>query len=299
MAEIIKALPNSILLTLTIAIILILVGLAIGLFFLIKSVLCKGKLKVKIGNNEIGLNSSDESSNKQQSVKEQQNLDINTSSLNKVSFISVISNIINYSTDMSYEATAMRQSLYTDQVRNAKAKFNMVKTIIIGDYIKGLDNISVEFIDLVLESLIDNTIMMKLEKAFQADRFAEKTKDRVLEANKSFIESAFSDFKLNLIKFINNLNDNKDMLIINKKIITCVDNQKDLIKKSIIECFEYAYSEAVNYVKKLTDLSARYSAHINNALRSYITDIPDIVNNLPEIWNETMPPNSVVGRLNV
>lgn len=298
MAEIIEALPNSILLTFTIAIILIITGLAIGLFFLIKSVLSKGKLKVKIGNNEIGLNSSDENSNKQ-SVKEQQNLNISTSSLNKISFISVISNIINYSTDMSYEATTMRQNLYTDQVRNAKSKFNMVKTVIIGDYIKGLDNISVEFIDLVLESLIDNAIMMKLEKAFQADRFAEKTKDRVLEANKSFIESAFSDFRLNLIKFINNLNDNKDMLIIDKKIITCVDNQKDLIKKSIIECFEYAYSEAVNYVKKLTELNTKYSAHINNALKSYITDIPDIVNNLPEIWNETMPPNSVVGSLNV
>lgn len=302
MAEIIQVLPNSILLLFSIAIIIIVAGLAVGIFFIIKNIVNKGKLRLKIGNSEIGLNSSDENNNDKKTNIEQQSVTSNVklnNHLNKNSFVSVISNIIGFSTDMAYEATTMRQRLYSDQIRNAKSKFSMVKTMIVGEYIKNLEDVNVDFIDLVLDSLLDNSILVKLEKAFQADRFAEKTKDQILELYKPFIESAFSNFRVNLIKFINNMDDSKNTLLVEKKMIECVDNQKDLIKKSIVECFEYAHTESVNYVKELKELNLKYSSHINNTLKSYISDLPELINSLPEVWNETMPPNSVVGGTNV
>lgn len=301
MAEIIKVLPTSILIMFAIAIIVIAVGLAVGIFFLIRSILKKGKLKVKVGNQEFGFNTNEDFSVTAVSTKEENKIEkesrkeiVNTSSS---SFISVITSVINYSINSAYDAVTLRQRLFSDHVRNAKSKFNMVKTLIIGDYIKGLKNINVDFVDIVLENLIDNTILIRLEKAFQADRFAEKTKDQVLDMYKPFIESAYSDFKIELTKLMRDIDD-KGTHLIEDKMLECIENQKELIKKSIIECFEYAYNESINYVKELDELSNKHGDQINNSLKSYFTSNPEIINNLPKVWNDITPPNSVVGENN-
>lgn len=301
MTEIIKVLPTSILIMFAIAIIVIAVGLAVGIFFLIRSILKKGKLKVKVGNQEFGFNTNEDSSVTAVSTKEENKIEkesrkeiVNTSSS---SFISVITSVINYSINSAYDAVTLRQRLFSDHVRNAKSKFNMVKTLIIGDYIKGLKNINVDFVDIVLENLIDNTILIRLEKAFQADRFAEKTKDQVLDMYKPFIESAYSDFKIELTKLMRDIDD-KGTHLIEDKMLECIENQKELIKKSIIECFEYAYNESINYVKELDELSNKHGDQINNSLKSYFTSNPEIINNLPKVWNDITPPNSVVGESN-
>lgn len=300
MAEIIKALPTSILIMFAIAIIVIVAGLAVGVFFLVRSIIKKG-VRVKVGSQEYGFNTGENSASTTVSAKREDKIEqesqkeiMNTSSS---SFISVITSVINYSISSAYEAVTLRQRLFSDHVRNAKSKFSMVKTLIIGDYIKGLKNVNVDFIDIVLESLIDSTILIRLEKAFQADRFAEKTKDQILDLYKPFIESAYSDFKIELTKLMRDIDD-KGTHLIQSKMLDCVDSQKDLIKKSITECFEYAYNESVNYVKELEELSTRHGDQINNSLKSYFTSNQEIVNSLPKIWNEMTPPNSVVGEGN-
>lgn len=297
MAEIIQALPPKILVMFAIALITIAIAVVVGLFFIIQGLL-KGSFKLKLGNREIGYNGKEDKvvNNKEEKIIEQESQKELLTTSNS-SFMSVITSIINYSVNSAYDAVILRQNLFSDHVRNAKSKFNMVKTLIIGDYIKGLKNVNVDFIDILLENLIDNTILIKLEKAFQADRFAERTKDQVLDMYKSFIESVYSDFRIELTKLLRNIGDSGTHLIENK-ILDCVDNQKDLIKKSVIECFEYAYNESLNYVKELNKLSNKHGDQINNSLKTYLTTRPEIINSLPKVWNDITPPNSVVGESN-
>lgn len=299
MVEILKLLPTSVLVIFTVVIIILLSLLTFGIFLFIKG-LSKKNSEVEVEGKIFGQgfkfnnkkNKDDLAENKIE--KESQKEIMNT---NSSSFISVITSVINYSINSAYDAVTLRQRLFSDHVRNAKSKFNMVKTLIIGDYIKGLKNINVDFVDIVLENLIDNTILIRLEKAFQADRFAEKTKDQVLDIYKPFIESAYSDFKIELTKLMRDIDD-KGTHLIEDRMIECIENQKELIKKSIIECFEYAYNESINYVKELDELSNRHGDQINNSLKSYFTSNPEIINNLPKIWNDITPPNSVVGENN-
>lgn len=284
MKELIQYLPTSAVVTLTFVITFVGIAVLVSLGFLIKFLVTRIEhIKAPGVDLTLGNMISNKEANK---IKDTTGVDVNDDS-----FTSVVVNVISYSTESAYEATAARQRLYEVQMKNAKSKLSMLKTILIGDYIKKSGRNDVDFLDLVLSSVLENVILNRMDSAFQADRFSEKTKDAIIELYKPFIESAFSDLKIELIKVTALTKSVFDDCIIN-----CLETQKDLVRKSVIECFEYAYEESLAYIKSLNEINLKYSSLINNTLRSYfINSSPKLVESLPEIWNKTMPPNRVVG----
>lgn len=283
MKELMQYLPTSVIVILTFIIVFVGIGVLVALGFFIRFIVTRTE-SFKAGSIEIGLNKIPHK--EAEKIKEVTGVDVNDNS-----FTSIVVNILSYSTETAYESSAARQRLYDLQVKNSRSKMSMLKTIIIGEYIKKSGRNDVDFLDMVLSSLIDSVVITKLESAFQADRFSEKTKDAVLDMYNPFIETAFSDLKIELIKVMASTGD-----LFDKYIIDCLESQKDLLRKSIIECFEFAYNESLAYVKSLNEINLKYSALINNTLKSYfMSSNPKLVESLPEIWNKTMPPNSVVG----
>lgn len=284
MKELIQYLPTSAVVTLTFVITFVGIAMLVSLGFLIKFLVTRIEhIKAPGVDLTLGNAISKKEVNK---IKDATGVDVNDDS-----FTSVVVNVISYSTESAYEATAARQRLYEVQMKNTKSKLSMLKTILIGDYIKKSGRNDVDFLDLVLSSVLESVILNRMDSAFQADRFSEKTKDAIIELYKPFIESAFSDLKIELIK-VTALTKN----VFDDCIIECLETQKDLIRKSVIECFEYAYEESLAYIKSLNEINLKYSSLINNTLRSYfIKSSPKLVESLPEIWNKTMPPNRVVG----
>lgn len=284
MKELIQYLPTSAVVTLTFVVTFVGIAVLVSLGFLIKFLVARIEHVKALGVDlTLGKIVPKKEVNK---IKDTTGVDVNESS-----FTSVIVNVIGYSTESAYEATAARQRLYDVQMKNAKSKLSMLKTILIGDYIKKSGRNDVDFLDLVLSSVLESVILNRMDSAFQADRFSEKTKDAIIELYKPFIESAFSDLKIELIK-VTSLTKN----VFDGCIIDCLETQKDLVRKSVIECFEYAYEESLAYIKSLNEINLKYSSLINNTLRSYfINSSPKLIESLPEIWNKTMPPNRVVG----
>lgn len=280
--------PTTLVLIFTFAFIIIVLIVLIA-FYAVK---LRGKFQLKIGNTELGLNTTESSDSKNSEPNTTKTVS-NNYKVDKESFIPTIRNIINHTMDLANEEAVARQRLYSDQNRNTKAKFDMLKAMIVADYCNKYPNANISFLELILNSLIDSCILVKFEKAFQADRFAEKTKDQVLDQYRSFIDSAYSELRLGLVKFRNSLGEDNKLLT--QDILTCVDTQKDNIKRSIIDCFEYAHSEAINYVNSIQKSKQKHSANINNALKGYLSNSPGVTDYLPDVWSETMPPDGVVG----
>lgn len=283
MKELMQYLPTSVIVILTFIVMFVGIGTLVALGFFIRFIVTRTE-SFKAGSFEIGLKKTP--SKEAEKIKAATGVDVNDNS-----FTSIVVNILSYSTETAYESSAARQRLYDLQVKSSKSKMSMLKTIIIGEYIKKSGRNDVDFLDMVLTSLIDSVVIAKLESAFQADRFSEKTKDAVLDMYNPFIETAFSDLKIGLIKVLASTGG-----LFDKCIVDCLESQKDLLRKSIIECFEFAYNESLVYIKSLNEINLKYSALINNTLKSYfISSNPKLVESLPDIWNKTMPPNSVVG----
>lgn len=276
MNELIKALPQSTVTIIAIAFTIAIILLAFGLWSLLKHLVTHAKIGLKFGNKELSINKE----------KEGRKLDINES------FTSVITNILNYSSETAYEASVLRQNLFDDQVRNARSKFEMIRTLIVGDYASKVEDCNIDLIDIILNNVIDISIIIKLEKIFQVDKLTEKSKEAILSLYKPFIEQAASNIHLEIQKLIKPTN-----TLFSDDILKCIDAQKDLIRKSLIEILEYAYDESKNYFIRLKDLNEKYSVLINNTLKSYFSDNEQIVESFPSVWNETVPPNNVVGEV--
>lgn len=269
------------------------VVVAVIIFAAVWAVKSKGKFKLKIGNTELGLSTAESSDSKNSESGTTTTVSNNNYKVDKDSFIPTIRNIINHTMDLANEEAVARQRLYSDQNRNTKSKFDMLKAMIIADYCNRYPSANISFLELILNSLIDSCILIKFEKAFQADRFAEKTKDQILDQYRSFIDSAYSELRLGLVKFRNSLGEDNKLLT--QDILTCVDAQKDNIKRSIIDCFEYAHAESINYVNNIQKSKQKHSTNINNALKGYLSNSPEVTNYLPNVWSETMPPDGIVG----
>lgn len=274
MNELIRALPQSIVTVIALIFTVAIILLVFGIWKLLKHLVTHAKIGLKFGNKELSINKE----------KNEKNLNINES------FTSVITNILNYSSEKAYDSSVLRQNLFDDQVRNAKSKFEMIKTLIIGDYAAKESNANIDLVDIILDNIIDIEVIIKLEKIFQVDKLTEKSKEVILNLYKPFIDRAASNIHIEVQKLIKPSN-----TLFNENILLCIDAQSDLIRKSLIEILEYAYDESKNYFVRLKDLNEKYSILINNTLKSYFYDNEQIVKSFPNIWNESAPPNSVVG----
>lgn len=281
MIDFIKMLPPAAITIISIALTALVIAVVVGVWMILKHILTHIK-KVEILGNKVEL-SNDNNEEIVSQVIQQQPI--------KDSFQSVIFNILGYATDTAYEASTLRQTLYDDQLRSAKSKFSMIKTLIVGDYSKN-HQCNVDLIDIIFDNVFDIVILSKLEKIFQLDRMTERSKDSFIALHKSFIDESPWKVQLELRKLIGPNNS-----LFDSDILVSLSRQEDLIKKSITEVLEYSYDESLKYINNLNELNIKYSSLINNTLKSYFNDDNSILDMLPEKWNDTVPPNSVVGEV--
>lgn len=284
LSEVLRILPTGLVAVLVVATIIAAFAIIFGIIFLIKFLISKmdggevgaGPLKVRFGKEKDGSIGIGDKKGKEDEV---------------VSFsetlAAVIANVVSYSVDNAYKTSTMRQNLYNSQLKNTQTKFNMIKTLIIGDYSKLFPSSNLPLLGIILDYVINLAIISNLEKIYQSDRLAEKPLDDLLTLHKNFIDGAFVNLRFELIKLIGISSE-----LIDQKILDCVDKQKTNIQESIVECFDYAHREAVNYTKDIKEINSEYSSYINTALMSYFSK-SSLQDYSPEIWNGKVPPGEI------
>ena len=261
----------------------------IAVFFLIKQFakyFSKKKFGLKFGDREInydGSVSADESPNSN-----------NPPLVNIEKFASTISTVINYGIETGYNNCIIRQSLYDSQLKIIKNNFELVVTNILNEYLakKGQN---FEFAKVLVNYVIEKEIIEKLKTICKADRMAEKTKERVVEHERAFIESAFSKAKMELLRLVN-LTENGKKVYQDDILIKALDEQELSIKRMITSSLEEAYDDAVKFLEEVNDNNQALHNKINIIMKSYLESSEQ--EKLPKEWlmdQNTTPPNTVVG----
>jgi len=246
----------------------------------------KKKFGLKLGENEINYDGS---------ISADENPNSNNPSLTNIEkFASTISTVINYGIETGYNNCIIRQSLYDSQLRIIKNNFELVVTNILNEYLakKGQN---FEFAKVLINYVIEKEIIEKLKTICKADRMAEKTKERVVEHERAFIESAFSKVKMELLRLVN-LTENGKRVYQDDILIKALDEQELSIKRMITSSLEEAYDDAVKFLEEVNDNNQALHNKINIIMKSYLESSEQ--EKLPKEWlmdQNTTPPNTVVG----
>lgn len=264
---------------------LIFLVFALCLFFLAKAgvFLAKRINKLKLGGNEIQLGEDGKPIEDQKSE-------------NYTKFASTISAIIQYSINTGYENSQKRQELFDVQMTHAKENFDIIQTAIIENYIsEGGQN--VEIAKTLLHHVINKVIILRFRSICVADRLAEKTKEGIIELNRNFIDSAYTDVWIELKNLINytiktekNNTEYSDQLLLDS-----LKQQKDSIKKMITNSLEYAHTQALNFLTEIQECNKQLNDKIQNLLNIHFEGTAE---KFQQSWvseSVAIPPNSVVG----
>lgn len=265
--------------------ILIFLVFALCLFFIAKAgvFLAKRINKLKLGGNEIQLGEDSKPIEDQKSEK-------------YTKFASTISAIIQYSINTGYENSQKRQELFDVQMTHAKENFDIIQTAIIENYIsEGGQN--VEIAKTLLHHVINKVIILRFRSICVADRLAEKTKEGIIELNRNFIDSAYTDAWIELKNLINytiktekNNTEYSDQLLLDS-----LKQQKDSIKKMITNSLEYAHTQALNFLTEVQECNKQLNDKIQNLLNIHFEGTAE---EFQQSWvseSVAIPPNSVVG----
>lgn len=202
------------------------------------------------------------------------------------SFIFTVQQIINFSVENGSKASLKRQQLYDSQMRYIKDKFDGIAIAIEYDYIE-LTKRSHQATSLLISYCINSAVVSKLDHICRMDKLVERTKERLLDEQRSLINGGYI-YIVNEIKKYVNVDDSKDM----QKVF---EKRKDEINKSIVECLEYCWEEANKYFEELQELQSQLNDNVLKALKSYLAE--GQFDQMPETWYDKskLPPNEVVG----
>lgn len=232
--------------------------------------------KVKLpGGSEIELGGN--GGNVQQSSSKERDLQ---------SFIFTVQQIINFSVENGNKASLKRQQLYDSQMRYIKDKFDGISIAIEYDYIE-LTKRSYQATSLLISYCINSAVVSKLDHICRMDKLVERTKERLLDEQRSLINGGYIYIVNELKKYVN-ADDSKDMQ-------KAFEKRKDEINKSIVECLEYCWEEANKYFEELQELQSQLNDNVLKALKSYLAE--GQFDQMPETWYDKskLPPNEVVG----
>lgn len=232
--------------------------------------------KVKLpGGSEIELGGN--GGNVQQSSSKERDLQ---------SFIFTVQQIINFSVENGNKASLKRQQLYDSQMRYIKDKFDGISIAIEYDYIE-LTKRSHQATSLLISYCINSAVVSKLDHICRMDKLVERTKERLLDEQRSLINGGYIYIVNELKKYVN-ADDSKDMQ-------KAFEKRKDEINKSIVECLEYCWEEANKYFEELQELQSQLNDNVLKALKSYLAE--GQFDQMPETWYDKskLPPNEVVG----
>lgn len=266
--------------------VLIIICIMIIFITLIGSILfllLKGKFKAKIAGQEIGVNIDGTDKNQD---KKSTTIELNS---NNISFINVLSVIIESAVESGYRRSVKRQELFDSQIKNTRSRLNLVITKILNEYIKVLPKGNFNTVQIVLNYLFDIKVINELERIYQQDKLSEKSKEQILEINKPFINGITDTLLFEVQKFVNSNKSDFD-----DKLYTIVEKYSDEIRNAVIGSLEDAYRDALCFLNELNYIKDDFTKHITNVLTSYDPNIKKH-ENLPKSWDDTMPPNSIVG----
>ena len=261
----------------------VLISLSFAAISIVKLVI-KHKVELQLGKN-VKINGKD--SKEGEADSEEETTSVGEEDLQ--TFISTLSMVIDYSVESGHNSSLRRQKLYDAQMTYIIDKFETIRTAIITAYTDKTGSTPPVLLPLLLKQSFEEALIEKLRKICQADKLAEKTREVVVENNRALIEGAFGKIEYNLRNYIESLKSTLKADI----LLKCLRDQQETVKKAIVSSLEYAYDEAVSAMEALRHEKKEYNDKVNNALKSYFRK-ENLYKELPECWNDTLPPNSVV-----
>lgn len=263
-------------------IIIILASLVIlvlmGVFFLAKTVIKKG---VKSKHFEIPAEEI-----KKEIIQENQQI------INKkeTQFIECLGIVVNAAVQSGFNRSIKRQELFNKQMNATDSVFEGIISSISNEYYhRKRNNCALRQVSILLQYIFKKEVYTPLEKIFKADKLCEKTKESVIEQHRFMINGVTEK----ILKTTSELTIIGSE-IIDEDLIEIICSKENEIKRGIIEVIEIGFDLAQEEMKGIEELQNELNKEINSALSVYLRD--DYNNlNIPENWNDELPPNSIIG----
>lgn len=263
-------------------IIIILASLVIlvlmGVFFLAKTVIKKG---VKSKHFEIPAEEI-----KKEIIQENQQI------INKkeTQFIECLGIVVNAAVQSGFNRSIKRQELFNKQMNATDSLFEGIISSISNEYYhRKRNNCALRQVSILLQYIFKKEVYTPLEKIFKADKLCEKTKESVIEQHR-FMINGITEKILKTTSELTIIGSE----IIDEDLIEIICSKENEIKKGIIEAIEIGFDYAQEEMKGIEELQEELNKEINSALSVYLRD--DYNNlNIPENWNDELPPNSIIG----
>ena len=263
-------------------IIIILASLVIlvlmGVFFLAKTVIKKG---VKSKHFEIPAEEI-----KKEIIQENQQI------INKkeTQFIECLGIVVNAAVQSGFNRSIKRQELFNKQMNATDRLFEGIISSISNEYYhRKRNNCALRQVSILLQYIFKKEVYTPLEKIFKADKLCEKTKESVIEQHR-FMINGITEKILKTTSELTIIGSE----IIDEDLIEIICSKENEIKKGIIEAIEIGFDYAQEEMKGIEELQEELNKEINSALSVYLRD--DYNNlNIPENWNDELPPNSIIG----
>ena len=263
-------------------IIIILASLVIlvlmGVFFLAKTVIKKG---VKSKHFEIPAEEI-----KKEIIQENQQI------INKkeTQFIECLGIVVNAAVQSGFNRSIKRQELINKQMNATDSLFEGIISSISNEYYhRKRNNCALRQVSILLQYIFKKEVYSPLEKIFKADKLCEKTKESVIEQHR-FMINGITEKILKTTSELTIIGSE----IIDEDLIEIICSKENEIKKGIIEAIEIGFDYAQEEMKGIEELQEELNKEINSALSVYLRD--DYNNlNIPENWNDELPPNSIIG----
>ena len=263
-------------------IIIILASLVIlvlmGVFFLAKTVIKKG---VKSKHFEIPAEEI-----KKEIIQENQQI------INKkeTQFIECLGIVVNAAVQSGFNRSIKRQELFNKQMNATDSLFEGIISSISNEYYhRKRNNCALRQVSILLQYIFKKEVYTPLEKIFKADKLCEKTKESVIEQHR-FMINGITEKILKTTSELTIIGSE----IIDEDLIEIICSKENEIKKGIIEAIEIGFDYAQEEMKGIEELQEELNKEINSALSVYLRDGYNNLN-IPENWNDELPPNSIIG----
>lgn len=281
------------------------ISLAIGLvgFLIYKLVIFfvrKAKLDVGFGDKRLKLNTDD--SNDQNDSSDStlnQTLDTKINSNNLIRLTSTISAIVTDAVDNGYKKSEKRENLFKVQMNKIEESFDTAQAYIIEEYIKS-GGANVEVAKALLSYSLRKHVITPYRHIMEADGLVQKTKDGVIEANRNFIDSCYMHVYIEFKNFTNYSTtgkpDNLTLTFSDEVLLKCLEHQKDIFRKLLVDSLEFAYDEELRYIEEIAVLGKALDDKITKLLSIHLNAASEDIGS--KSWvspSAATPPKSITG----
>jgi len=218
--------------------------------------------------------------------KQNEQLDISRTS---EMYIRTLSNVISLSVSHGYDKSIKRQELFDTQMREAKSHFEGIKNrILLNDKIKD-KQASIKYIETLLEDAFDTTVYATLRSIFKEDKLSQKDKAKIKEENEARIDSLGDNIIRKLLSYGDVKDENFNI------VIKSLEKEKGTIKDMAYASLEKGCDLAVEAEIELQKSEEEFNSKIKQSLLNIYSNEKNLPSNIPDAWDNTMPPNDIIG----